>query len=69
MSERDGFLRIKDICGDRRAGIPPLIPVARSTVWAWVKAGKFPSPTKIGGRTTVWRASEIAAFVENGKTA
>lgn len=66
MLPETGFLRIRDICGDRRANppIPPIIPVARSTWWAGVKSGRFPQPVKLGPRTTVWRASDIRQLIE-----
>jgi prophage regulatory protein len=57
------FLRIDEICGDRRAGIAPLVPIAKSTLWDWVKRGKFPQPIKLSNRVTVWRSSDIEAFI------
>jgi len=59
----DGFLRIHHILGDRRRGIEPLIPVCKSTWWAGIKSGRFPRPLKLGPRTTVWRAADIAALI------
>jgi predicted DNA-binding transcriptional regulator AlpA len=41
-----------------------LIPVARSTWWAGIKAGRFPAPVKLGPRSVAWRVSEIRALVE-----
>lgn len=66
MLPETGFLRIRDICGDRNADppIPPIIPVARSTWWAGVKSGRFPQPVKLGPRTTVWRASDIRNLID-----
>jgi prophage regulatory protein len=50
-----GYLRLVQIVGDPVATppIPPVIPVARSTWWAGVKAGRFPKPVKLGPSTTV----------------
>lgn len=61
----NGFLRITQIVGDPKAQppIPPLIPIGRSTWWRWVQEGKAPAPIKLGSRTTVWRAEEIAALL------
>lgn len=66
MLSEDGLLRIRDICGDRRANppVPPIIPVARSTWWEGVKSGRFPKPLKLGPRTTVWRAADIRKLIE-----
>jgi prophage regulatory protein len=42
------------------------IPVSRSTWWAGVKSGRFPSAVKLGPRTTAWHAADICALIENG---
>lgn len=47
-----------------RESIPPIIPISKSQWWAGVKAGKFPTPVKLGLRITAWRASDIQAIVE-----
>ena len=62
-----GFLRIRDIIGDKKAGIPAIIPVSRSTFLLGVQRKKYPQPTRnlAGARITVWRAEEIIAFVES----
>jgi len=51
-----GFLRLNQIIGNPKTNtpIPPLIPVSRSTWWAGVKDGRFPTPVKLGPRTTAW---------------
>lgn len=40
------------------------IPVSKSTWWQGVKDGRFPQPSKLGPRTTVWRAEDIRALYE-----
>lgn len=35
------------------------IPVSKSTWWAGVKDGRFPTPIKLSARVTVWRAEDI----------
>lgn len=62
-----GFLRISQIIGDPKRGIPALIPVGRSSFWNGIKAGKYPKPIKLGPRTTVWRVEDIRAFIESSK--
>ena len=42
-----------------------LVPVGRSSWWEGCRTGRYPKPVKIGPRTTVWRAEDIAAFIEN----
>ncbi len=57
------FLRISQICGDKRRGLKPMVPVSRSTWWLGVKEGKFPKPIKLGERTTVWREEDVRALL------
>ena len=61
----DGYLRLKQIIGDRKANppVPPIIRVCSSTWWTGVKEGRFPQPTKLGPRTTVWRVSDIYELI------
>ena len=42
-----------------------LVPVGRSSWWEGCRTGRYPKPVKLGPRTTVWRAEDIAAFIEN----
>ncbi|WP_332848676.1 helix-turn-helix transcriptional regulator [Massilia sp. S19_KUP03_FR1] len=60
-----GFLRIRQIIGDKKAGIPPLIPVCRSAWWNGVKAGRYPAGVKLSPGVTVWRVDEIKALIES----
>lgn len=57
------LLRIKDIIGDRKAGIPAIVPVSRSHWWQMVKDGKAPAPIKLTSRCTVWKLSEVMKFL------
>lgn len=60
-----GFLRLSQIIGDAKAGIPPIIPVKKSCWWAGVRSGRFPKPVKLGSRVTVWRVESIRALIES----
>ena len=46
-----------------------LVPVGRSSWWEGCRTGRYPKPIKLGPRTTVWRAEDIAAFIESLGTA
>lgn len=59
-----GYLRLKDIVGDRSKNIPALIPVCAATWWNGVKSGRFPKGLLIGPRTRVWRVEDIRALLE-----
>lgn len=49
--------------------IEPKIPVCSSAWWEGVKNGKYPQPIKLGGRTTVWRESDILELINQFKEA
>ncbi len=40
-----------------------LINVSKSTLWHWVKIGKFPQPIKLSERVTVWKAEDVERFL------
>lgn len=55
-----GYLRLPSIIGNPKAGIPPIIPVSKSTWWAGVRSGRYPQPTRaLGARITAWRVEDI----------
>lgn len=37
------------------------VPVSRSTLWKWVREGKFPPPIKHSG-VTMWRLADVDAW-------
>lgn len=63
-----GYLRLAQIIGKKPTatdpGLPALVPVSASTLWAWVKDGRFPAPVKLGPRTTAWHVEHVRAYLE-----
>lgn len=59
-----GYLRLHQILGKPKAGIPAIIPVSKSTWWAGVKAGLYPKPVKLSERCTAWKVEDIRALIE-----
>jgi prophage regulatory protein len=51
-----GFLRQKQVL--------KFIPISKSNLWLMVREGRFPRPTKLGPRTTVWKAEELREYIE-----
>lgn len=39
--------------------------LAKSTIWLWVKEGKFPKPIKISPRITVWEEIKIDQWMSS----
>lgn len=60
----DGYVRLSQLLGDRKAQppVPPIIPISKTTLWAWCKDGRFPSPVRLGPRVVAWRVEDIRAF-------
>ncbi|MCB2216375.1 MAG: AlpA family phage regulatory protein [Desulfobulbaceae bacterium] len=50
-----GFLRLPAVL--------KLIPVSKSSWWAGVREGRYPSPVKLAPRTSAWRAEDIRALI------
>jgi prophage regulatory protein len=50
-----GFVRLPQVLS--------VIPVSRSTWWAWVKEGKAPLGKKLSPRITAWRVEDIRALI------
>lgn len=46
----------------------PVIPASPASIWRWVKAGRFPSPVKIGPNTTAWRVGDLRAWLRGQTT-
>ena len=53
---QEGFVRLPVILA--------VFPVGKSSWWAGVKAGRFPTPVKLGPRTTAWRVEDIRRLIE-----
>jgi predicted DNA-binding transcriptional regulator AlpA len=63
MEER--LLREKDIIGNPKKGIRPIISISRAQLWLKVQKEEFPQPIKglLGPRTTVWKFSELQDYI------
>jgi prophage regulatory protein len=59
-----GFVRLNQIIGDKKRGIPAVIPISRSSFLSGVKLGKYPPPVKLSERTTAWKIEDIKLLIE-----
>ena len=48
-----------------KAQVLKKIPVTAPTLWAWVRAGKFPRPRAISPNKTLWLASEVDHWMQS----
>jgi prophage regulatory protein len=53
------FLRLHQIIGDRRRGIPGVLPISRTSFLNGVKTGKYTKPIRLSARTVAWPSFEI----------
>ncbi len=63
MLPETGLVRLSQILGNCKKGIPPIIPVSKSSWWAGVKSGRYPKPIKLGERTTCWNVLDIRQLI------
>jgi predicted DNA-binding transcriptional regulator AlpA len=59
----DPLLRFPDVFGDRRRGIPGLIPMSKSKAYDMIKKGLLPQPVHIG-RNSFFRLSTIQQVID-----
>ncbi len=62
-----GYLRIHQILGDAKRGIPAIYPISKSAWWAGVRDGRYPASVKLGPRTTAWRVEDIRTLIKGAK--
>jgi predicted DNA-binding transcriptional regulator AlpA len=60
------LLRLWQIVGDKKKGIPALLPIGKTVFWQRVKAGIYPAPVRLG-RTVCWRYRDIMEIIENAE--
>lgn len=60
-----GYLRLPQILGNPKAGMPAIIPISKSSWWQGVRTGRYPKPVKLGPRTTVWTVESIRALINS----
>ena len=49
----------------RRTAVQTITGLSRSSLYAAIKDGTFPSPLKIGKRAVAWRTSDINTWIAN----
>jgi predicted DNA-binding transcriptional regulator AlpA len=65
LPETVGYLRLSQIIGDSKKGIPPLLPVSKSTFWEGLKTGRYKlTPVKLSARCTAFKVEEVRAMLD-----
>lgn len=53
----------------RLAQVLKIFPVSKSTWWAGVKTGRYPTPVNLSRKTTAWRLSDIIKLIDSLESA
>ena len=48
----------------KHPSLPTPLPISSATFWRWIRAGKFPKPTKLGERVTAWKVGDVRAWID-----
>lgn len=59
-----GFIRQRELLGDRNRGVPGVVPISSATLWRRVADGSFPRPLKLGPRTTAWKVADVRCWLK-----
>ena len=52
----------------RASQLLPFLPFGSSTLWAWSKDGRFPSPVRLSPTMTAWRNADVIQWLNNQNT-
>lgn len=48
----------------RRPEVERVSGLRRSTLYAWIAAGQFPAPVRLGARLVGWRLSDVQRWID-----
>lgn len=65
LPPKNGYLRLAQIIGNKKTGIPAIIPVSRTTWLDGVKSGRYPKSTRLSNRCVAWKVSDILGLLES----
>ncbi|WP_175822165.1 AlpA family phage regulatory protein [Burkholderia sp. BCC0419] len=49
----------------RLVGVLDTVGVKKTTLYRWIREGKFPAPVQLGSRSVGWRATDVQNWVES----
>ena len=52
----------------RRPEVEARTGLSRSTIYDWMRTGKFPRPVALGARLVAWREADVQAWLEARET-
>jgi prophage regulatory protein len=63
----EGFVRVSQLLGCRRRGLPGILPISRSGLYLWIREGRWPAPVRLGPKVIAWPAQQIREALEDMK--
>ena len=45
--------------------VAEMLGISKSSVWLYARQGKIPKATKLSARVSVWKQSDIQAFIDS----
>lgn len=63
---KPGLYRLKQIIGDPKQDLQPIIPVSRTAWEDGVRDGYYPPPTYLTPGTRCWKSDDLQDIVNNG---
>jgi prophage regulatory protein len=63
----EAIIRVRQLLGNAKAvpPIPGFLPISRSTLYAWMRAGRFPGPTFRSGGVMGWRMGDVRRWLDD----
>ncbi|WP_244125766.1 helix-turn-helix transcriptional regulator [Burkholderia gladioli] len=49
----------------RLIGVLDCVGVKKTTLYRWIRDGKFPAPVQLGARSVGWRATDVQQWLES----
>jgi predicted DNA-binding transcriptional regulator AlpA len=62
------FLRLNDVIGNRKKGIPGILPMSRSSWYTGIAEGRYPAGVKLSERSVAWLEDDVLALVKKLST-
>ena len=58
LQESPRYISKRVLLSEKLGGVSPV------TLWRWIRDGKFPPGSKLSGKISVWKESDVDAWIE-----
>ncbi|MEF3696313.1 helix-turn-helix transcriptional regulator [Desulfolutivibrio sp.] len=53
----EGFVRLPQVLH--------VLGIGKTSLWQWIKEGRFPAPCKLAPRTSGWKVEDVRDFIKS----